>query len=367
MEQIKVVIGREKKEYSVLVGTSILPELLKFIQSKHNDKKVVIITEDNVKKLYGDKLMGILKHVKPYMISVPSGEESKSRKIKQEIEDKLLENRYGRDTVIVAFGGGVIGDLAGFVAATFNRGIPVIQVPTTLLAMVDSSIGGKTGIDTKYGKNLIGAIWQPDAVFADLGFFGTLPTEDFLNGLAEVIKMAIILDKELFLFIEENYKKILKKEKDALLRIIRRSIELKRDVVEKDESEEGLRQILNFGHTIGHGLEAYYRYRKKHGQCVSVGMAVESQISELAGSLSEYNKRRVVSLLECVGLPAKVDKNIKVARLADFMRRDKKVRKQKIKCVLLSGIGKVKKEKSGFSHEIGEDIIGKAIELCKDD
>ncbi len=366
MEQIKVEIKSKDKEYKVLVGSSILPELLSFIQNKHPDKKTVVITEDNVKKLYGNRIMDILKPLNPHMISVREGEESKSRKVKEKIEDELLEKRYGRDTVIVAFGGGVVGDLAGYIASTYNRGIPVIQVPTTLLAMVDSSVGGKTGINTKHGKNLIGATYQPDAVFADLDFLNELPKSELSNGLSEIVKIAITSDNKLFSFIEKNHKKILAKEKDTLISIIKRSVELKRDVVEKDEKEEGLRQIVNFGHTIGHALETHHSYKVPHGYCVSIGIRVESKIAELSGNLKSDEGKRIKALLNLLGLPTKIQ-DIKTDSLIELMKSDKKVRKGKIRFVIIRGIGQIKKEHNDFSFEIDKKTIINSIDLCKND
>lgn len=366
MEKINVEIRNKNKKYPVFIGNAVLAGIPEFIKSKHKDKKIVIITEDNIKKLHEKSILDPLKTLKPFMISVPAGENSKSRETKQEIEDMLLEKNYGRDTVIIAFGGGVIGDLAGFVASTFMRGIPLMHVPTSLLAMVDSSIGGKTSIDTKHGKNLVGTIYQPDAVFSDLNFLKTLPKEEFLNGLAEVIKMAIILDKALFEFIEKNHEKILSKEKDSLLHIIRRSIELKKDIVEKDERESGLRQILNFGHTIGHAIEADSGFKIKHGHSISIGMAVESKIAVLLGDLSADDEKRIIHLLDLVGLPTRIKHN-KTGSLIKFMVVDKKTRKQKPRFVILKKIGRIKTENNNFSHEVSEDLIKKSIGECKDD
>ncbi|MFH0868172.1 MAG: 3-dehydroquinate synthase [Candidatus Woesearchaeota archaeon] len=357
MEELK--INTRNKDYSIFIGNSILSK----IEGCTKNKRVVIITDDNVKKLYGDKILEIIKSA--YLISIPPGETSKSMKTKEEIEGMLLEKKYGRDTIIIALGGGVIGDLSGFIASTYNRGIPIIQIPTTLLAMVDSSIGGKTGIDTKYGKNLIGTIYQPDAVFADMEFLKTLPEEEFLNGLAEIIKIAAISDKELFTFIEKNTKNILEKEKEVLLHIIKRSIELKKNVVEKDTEESGLRQILNFGHTIGHALEADSGYEGKHGYFISQGIAIESKIAVLSGSLKNEEEKRITSLLDAFSLPTKIKKDIELDKIYRFMEADKKTRNQKPRFIILDGIGKIKTDNADFSFEIDEDIIKKAIEISK--
>jgi 3-dehydroquinate synthase len=362
MEKITVKIEC-KEEYPILIGNSISSLIAGAIKKNHKNKKIVVITDDNVKNICKTS---ILKALKPdCLISIPAGEQSKTRKTKEKIEDELLKKKYSRDTLIIALGGGVIGDLAGFVASTYNRGISLIHIPTTLLAMVDSSIGGKTGIDTKHGKNLIGTIYQPDAVFADLELLNSLPKEEFLNGLAEIVKIAIISDKALFSFIEKNNKKILGKEKNALLHIIKKSIELKKDVVEKDEKESGLRQILNFGHTIGHALEADSNYKGKHGHYVSIGMAVESKIAVETKNLKQNENKKIISLLKKLNLPTQVDDNININKIIEIMKSDKKTRDQKPRFIILKEIGKVKTENDYFSFEVDENIIKKSIEASK--
>lgn len=364
MKEIKVEIEKRNKKYSIFLGKGILEDLADLI-GKEYKKKVVIITDDAVNKLYGKKLMNTLKEVNPLLIAVKAGEESKSRKTKQDIEDLLLEKQYGRDTLILAFGGGVVGDLAGYIASTYNRGIDFIQVPTSLLALVDSSVGGKTGINTKYGKNLIGTIWQPDAVFADLEFLKNLPDEEYLNGLAEIIKVSLALDKELFEFIEKNFKKILEKQEDSLTYIIKRSIELKRNIVEKDEKETGLRQILNFGHTIGHAIETCSGFKIKHGFSVSIGIAVEVKIAVLSGFLPKKDEERIIGLLTKIGLPTKINKGYDAKEIIQVMKSDKKAINQKPRFIILKEIGKIKQTSAGFSFESDEEIIRKSIEECR--
>tara|TARA_Y100000310_G_scaffold345853_1_gene471432 strand:+ start:14909 stop:16000 length:1092 start_codon:yes stop_codon:yes gene_type:complete len=363
MEQIK--IKQNDKEYPVFIGSSILQSIEKFIEDNHKNKKIVIITDDNIKKICENSVLKYLQSLDPYLISIPAGEASKSRAKKQEIEDILLERKYGRDTIIIAFGGGVIGDLAGFVASTFERGIPLIHVPTTLLSMVDSSIGGKTSINTEHGKNLIGTFHQPEAVFTDLNFLDTLSKEEFQNGMAEVIKIATTSDKDLFEFVEQNSEKVIERDKNTLLHIIKRSIDLKKDVVEKDEKESGLRQILNFGHTFGHAFENIMHYKKKHGFCISRGIAVEAKIAVLIGNLKE--EKRIISLLERFNLPNKVEKDIDSDKIIEIMKIDKKTRDQKPRFVILNEIGNVKQENNTFSFEVDEDIIKNSIEQCKND
>lgn len=365
MEQLNVRIKEKIKEYPIFIGNSLLPAVKDFLEKSHQGKKVVIITDSNVKELCKEKISEAFKGLNPALVFIPAGEISKSRQMKEKIEDSLLEKKFGRDTVIIALGGGVVGDLAGFIASTYNRGIPIIHIPTTLLAMVDSSIGGKTSVDTKDGKNLIGTIYQPDAVFTDLDFLDSLPKEEFLNGLVEIIKIAATSDKELFSFIETNISSILEKEKSSLSYIIKRSIELKKNVIEKDEKESGLRQILNFGHTFGHAFESYSDYKAKHGHCISLGMVVESKIAVLNGDLKEKEEKKITSLLEAFSLPVKVDSDINLDKIIGIMVSDKKTLDQKPRFVILMRIGKVKTDKVNFSFEVDECTIKKAIETTK--
>ncbi|MAE43219.1 3-dehydroquinate synthase [Candidatus Woesearchaeota archaeon] len=366
MDQIKVKVERRNVGYSVFIGGSILSGLSDYLRKNHANKKIVVITDETVSKLYKENFFNKLDAFNPYVIILPFGEKIKTRETKNKIEDTLMEKKYGRDSLIIAIGGGVIGDLAGFVAATFNRGIPIMHIPTTLLAMIDSSIGGKTGVNTRYGKNLIGSVLQPSAVFADLNFLRTLPDEEFLSGLAEVIKIAITSDKELFSIIENDYEKILAKDEGVLLKIIKRSIELKKEVVEKDETESGLRQTLNFGHTIGHALEAHFNYKIKHGFCVSIGIAAELKISALCGIL-QADEQRIVSLLDKLKLPTKINKDINADKLIGYMVSDKKTLNEKPHFVLIKDIGTIKSEGKNYSFEVDGGIINKAIEMCKND
>jgi len=358
MEKIKVNIIENKKEYDVTIGDMLLPNVADVL--KKSERNVVIIVDFCIKNFFGDKINTVFQDFDPLIISVLGVEESKSRQTKQEVEELMLEKGLGRDTIIVAIGGGVIGDLAGFVAATFNRGIPFIQVPTSLLAMVDASVGGKAGINTSQGKNLIGCFHQPDGVFIDLNFLETLPKEELLNGLAEIVKMSLILDKDLFEFIEKNSDKILTKDKEIMVHLIKRCVELKRDVVQKDEKESGLRQILNFGHTIGHAIETESDFEKKHGLCVSLGMVAESKISRLKGLLSEKDEKRIVVLLQKLGLPTKID-DVNVDSVIQLMKQDKKSIDTVPRFVLLNKIGEVMSKNNMFSFEVEEGLIKKAL------
>ena len=340
----------------------------------------VLITDTNLGRLY-TKAFTESFHVeatntKPRLLifEVAPGEASKSRQTKDEIEDWLLSQSppCGRDTVIVALGGGVIGDLTGFVAATYMRGIRFVQVPTTLLAMVDSSIGGKTAIDTPLGKNLIGAIWQPERIYIDLEFLGTLPPREFVNGMAEVIKTAAISDEAEFAALEDNAQAIidaiskdvhtgpsrLKPIGKILLRVISASAKFKAHVVTVDERETGLRNLLNFGHSIGHAIEAYLTPQVLHGECVAIGMIKEAELSRYLGTLNGVAVGRLQKCISTFGLPTRLDeemihklapgKHITADQLVTKMAVDKKNEGSKKKVVLLSAIGRTHEQKASI-------------------
>jgi len=335
----KIFVNTPSKKYPIVLGKKVITELSNHLQKYHKNKKVVVITDDTVKKLH---LQTLEKELPDFLtITIPPGEGSKSREIKAKIEDALLERNFGKDTLLIALGGGVIGDLTGFVASTYYRGIPFLQVPTTLLAMVDASIGGKTGINTEHGKNLIGTVYQPDAVMIEVEFLKTLPEEEFLNGLAEVIKIGCILDKDLFEEIEKHKEGILQRKEELLLPLINRSISLKKSIVENDEQETGLRQILNFGHTVGHALEAATHYRRwTHGEAIGIGMCVAARLSEALGRLARRDGARVTRLIRTAGLPTQA-KGVPVTSVLRALRYDKKFIHGRPRWVLPTRIGRV--------------------------
>ena len=254
----------------------------------------------------------------------------------------MLRLALGRDSCIIALGGGVVGDLAGFAAATYMRGIPYIQVPTTLLAMVDSSIGGKVGVDTLHAKNAIGAFYQPKKVIIDLNFIKTLPKNEIANGLAEIIKQALIKDKNFFHFLEKNIDKILSYDLYILKQTIKRSCEIKASIVMQDEREKGIRKILNYGHTIGHAIESALNYKISHGQAIAIGMSYAAKLSAKLGFLHEGSVIRQNNLLEYIGLPHKLSHHkLKPRKILEHIQYDKKIINGKINFVLLNSIGDV--------------------------
>lgn len=323
--------------------------------------KIVIITDDNVNKLYGEKIKNLLTQtgLPVYLLSFPAGENYKTRETKAALEDEMLAQGCMRDTCIIALGGGIVTDVAGFVAATYCRGIPVIYIPTTLLAMVDASIGGKTGINTTNGKNLIGTFTQPIRVYIDVDFLQTLPKEEFNNGLAELIKHAIIADKKLFEELKANPLSILNKK--DLQDMIYKSCDIKRKIVEQDPEEKNIRKLLNFGHTVGHALEAASDYQIRHGEAVALGMIIESKISAELGLLKPEISDQIAKMLCIYELPLTFSKTIKSEELMTYFKLDKKNINNEIYCVLLEDIGKPYVLENAYAHPVEKDLLTQFI------
>jgi len=340
MKKIKVALGRDS--YEVHIGSELLARTGRWLKEKRFAGKLVIITDPTVNRLYGEKLADSLTSdgfsVKTLL--VPAGEEQKSLENAARLYQELTDAYAERTTPILALGGGVIGDLAGFVAATYLRGIPFVQIPTTLLAHVDSSVGGKVAVDHGRLKNKIGAFYQPKLVIADIDTLKTLPAEELASGLAEVIKSAAIRSEEFFTYLEQNIQRVKALETDALEGIVYQSVKIKAAVVEKDERDLGLRNILNYGHTIGHALESVSDFKFKHGQAVALGMIAAAKISNKMGLLGEEEVTRLKNLIGKAGLPTKMP-DVKVTEVMQAMRYDKKVQKAKIRFVLLKKIGEV--------------------------
>ena len=278
----------------------------------------------------------------PFFIIVPDGEQAKTVKWLSKILDALVTQRVERQDCLLALGGGVTGDVAGFAASTYLRGIPFVQVPTTLVAQVDSSVGGKTGVNHPHGKNLIGAFYQPQIVIVDPHVLATLPSRQWIAGLAEVIKYGMITDKPFFEYLEQHVEGLRNQSDEVLLHVLRRCCELKAEVVAGDERESGRRRILNYGHTIGHALESWGHYKKWiHGEAVGLGMVQEASIAENLGICSSAVVERQNDLIKRVGLPSGMPKKIKFLELWQAMQHDKKVVKGDIHCVLPTCIGEV--------------------------
>lgn len=340
MRKVKVALG--SKSYQVYIGSGLLAQTGNWLNEKGFSGKLVMITDPTVNKLYGEALSRGLTN-EGYPVStllVPEGEEQKSLETAGRLYHELTRSRAERATPILALGGGVIGDLAGFVAATYLRGVPLVQIPTTLLAQVDSSVGGKVAVDHGQLKNMIGAFYQPRLVLADTNTLKTLPAEELANGLAEVIKSAAIRGEKFFAFLEENLDRIKSLEEKALEEIVFQSVKIKAEVVEKDEMDSGLRNILNYGHTIGHAIESVSGFSVGHGRAVAIGMLAAARISNKMGMLDENEVVRLKKVIEQAGLPTKMP-DFKIEEIMQAMKHDKKIRQDKVRFVLLKSIGNV--------------------------
>jgi len=329
------------QSYPVFVGYGLLEKLGEKIKEVSLSGVVSVISDETVFSLYGSRVEGRLKNAGFAVSSfaVPPGEESKNINSAIKIYDFLVEQRVERDDILIALGGGMVGDLAGFVAATFLRGMPWIQLPTSLVAMVDASIGGKVGINHPQGKNLIGAFYQPSFVLADVQTLNTLPGRELTSGWAEVIKYGLTLDKEFFEFLEANADKLIKLKPNVVAEAIARSATIKAQVVSEDEKERGRRIILNYGHTIAHGLEAASQYRRfRHGEAVAIGMMGAAKLSRSLGLLSLDTVERQQSLSQRFGLPVSFS-GLSLAEVVRAMELDKKTRAKAIRWVLLTDIG----------------------------
>ncbi len=340
MRRIRVRLGINS--YDIYIGSALLMRTGRQLKEKGFTDKLVIITNPVVKGLYGDALKQSLTRegFKVTILQVPDGEEQKSLEVAGRLYSELTDFYAERMTPILALGGGVIGDLAGFVAATYLRGVPLVQIPTTLLAQVDSSIGGKVAVNHGQLKNKIGAFYQPRLVISDISTLRTLPTKILTDGLAEVIKSAVIGDKELFAFLEKNLNKVKSLDDGALEEIVSQSAKIKAKIVEKDEKDLGLRSILNYGHTVGHAIESASDFKVEHGEAVAIGMLAAARISNKLGILDKNELIRLKSVIKRAGLPTQMP-NLEVAKLIQAIEHDKKVLRGKIRFVLPESIGSV--------------------------
>lgn len=345
--------------YTIFIKEGLLQESSMYDVCKVMAKRWVIISDEHVASYYGEPLKTRLSETfRCDLLTVKPGDRNKTRAAKAALEDQLFELGCGHDTGIIALGGGVVTDLAGFVAATYNRGIPVIYVPTSLLAMVDACIGGKTAVNTPYGKNLIGVFNQPVAVYIDLNTLTTLSSESYIDGLIETFKHALISDKNLWSALSEfHYNDLLQLDYAKLTEIVYRSMELKAKIITQDVKEKGLRQVLNFGHTIGHAIEAASQFRLSHGQSVAYGMIAESYMSNALGLLCENDFNEIVHtihpLLDKPFDELKLDK----ARLLKYLSYDKKALNQQPRFVLLDGIAKPHVTDQRYAHTVPDAII----------
>jgi 3-dehydroquinate synthase len=353
----EVWVNLSSGRYPIRIEESSLDRLGASLKNLGAEGAVALVTNPKVDRFYGKRVRGGIQRVglSSVRMLVPDGERFKNLSSVRRLYDQLIAHRFERKSFMVALGGGVIGDLAGFAAATYLRGIPVVQVPTTLVAQVDASIGGKTGVDHPKGKNLIGAFHQPKMVYIDPSTLSTLDPREFHAGLAEVVKYGTILDADFFGFLEKEADRILAKDPDTLYYVIKRCCEIKAEVVQEDERESGLRRILNFGHTIGHAVETLGGYRKYlHGEAVSIGMISASRMAVMMGLCAESEAERILALMIRFGLPVSLPK-VKVPDILKIIAVDKKVSGRKVHFVLPERIGRVSVRGLDV-HEVSESI-----------
>lgn len=350
MREVRVKASRD---YSVYISSG--GEGFSFLLDTNKIKKIFVVTDEKVKgaqekflKVIEDRCLGI-SVIKP-------GEDSKSLETVTSIYDKLISCNADRKTAVVAFGGGVVGDIAGFAASTYMRGLPLVQVPTTLMAQCDSSIGGKNGVNFGGIKNIIGQFYQPVFVYSDVNFLKTLDRRDFLSGMAEIIKYGFVCDSNLFHFLEENKTGIKEREMDRLLHIVNETSKIKALIVEEDELDTGMRQVLNFGHTIGHGIEAMAGFKILHGEAVSLGMVAESLIALENQLISEREYERLVRLLEYFELPIAMS-GVDVEQLIHLISHDKKKTSNNLKFALPDKLGH-----AIITSEIKQNMIRESID-----
>ena len=345
------------------VEAGALGRLDRLVAEHLPSRRVVMIADEAVHELYLGGRMGPPAWTGDTLTFAP-GEKSKTRNTWAALTDSLLQRGYGRDTGLIALGGGVTGDLVGFVAATYMRGLPYLQAPTTLLAMLDASVGGKTGVDTPEGKNLIGAFHSPVAVVADPTTLTTLPERAYRAGLAEAVKHGLIADQAYFEWMESNADALARRDAGALTRLIRRSVEIKAEVVSGDERESGRRAILNAGHTVAHALEQASNYELPHGEAVALGLVVECQLAEQLGIASVGLRRRVSGLLTRLGLPDRLSGKLEPTALLGSMSADKKNRDNRIHFALAVRLGEMHRG-SNWTVPVSSEAIGRALEaIC---
>ena len=354
----KVMVELGTRSYPIIIGSGIDDEIISFVRTAGYSAHGMIVTDMNVGPLCADDIATLFAAagVHAEIVTIPAGEPSKSLAQANDLFTRAIELGLDRNSPIIALGGGVVGDLTGFVAASYMRGVPFLQIPTSLLAQVDSSVGGKVAVNHALGKNLIGAFYQPDAVFMDLKLLRTLPKREILSGLGEIIKYGIIYDADFFAWLEGHCADILALEPAAVTHIIARSCAIKADVVRQDEREGGLRRILNFGHTIAHAVEketGYVRYR--HGEAVAIGMAGAAVISVQMGLLSDDDRMRINDLIRAMELPLSAA-GVKVDAMYADLFHDKKTVGGRIHWVLAEGIGRV-----SVHSDVPEEIVRKIL------
>jgi 3-dehydroquinate synthase len=342
MKELRV--GLDERSYPIFIGEGVLDWVGTDLLARRIGKRYVVVADDRVAGMYGKRLAESLRDagLDFEMLTFPHGEGSKHLNTVADLASGLARLGVDRKDALIALGGGVTGDITGFLASIFMRGIPFVQVPTSLLAQVDSSVGGKTGVDIPEGKNLVGTFYQPRAVYIDSRVLSTLPAAELLNGLAEVIKYGVIRDGEFFAFLEAQRTAILGLDPAVLAEMIGRCCAIKAEVVAADEREADLRRILNYGHSIGHAVEAASGYQLPHGLAVAIGMVAVNRLAVAMGLLTTADSTRITALLEAYGLPVRIPAGYRISRIKEYLKSDKKSVGGRVFFVLPEGVGRVK-------------------------
>ncbi|MDH3349179.1 MAG: 3-dehydroquinate synthase [Desulfobulbaceae bacterium] len=338
-----VQVGLGERSYPILIKKGLMVEIGSDLKKRNIAKRWAVVSDDTVAGLYGEMLMKSLADagVEAELITFPHGEENKHLQTIAGLASKLAQQGFDRKDGLIALGGGVTGDITGFLAAVYMRGIPFVQIPTTLLAQVDSSVGGKTGVDIPEGKNLVGCFYQPGVVYIDPAVLQTLPKEEILGGLAEVIKYGVIVDADFFDYLADKKDEILALDDEVIIKVVARCCEIKASVVEQDEREGGLRRILNFGHTIGHAVEAASGYRLIHGLAIAIGMRAVADLAVYSGLLSKEAALRIEKIIKDYGMPSAIPDGMDPDQIKGYLKTDKKTVGGKVFYVLPTEIGKV--------------------------
>lgn len=362
------VPGRDGDGYPIRAEPGLLDRTGELLRREAGPHRAAVISDETVAGLYGERLLASLSDagIPADLLAFPPGEASKDRRVWARLTDRMLDAGYGRDAAVVALGGGVTGDLAGFVAATYLRGVPVAQVPTSLLAMVDAAVGGKTAVDTSHGKNLVGAFHHPVLVAADPEVLATLPERERAAGLAEAVKTAAVADADLFAWMEDRAGELAAGDPEPVARLVRRCMEIKAGIVARDPGEAGLRQVLNLGHTAGHVLEVRSGRDLLHGHAVAAGMRVEARLGEALGATAPGTARRLAGLLDRLGHRTRPERDLGVAELLEAAGTDKKARRGRARFVFLERVGEVARTDGGawsrpLPEEKGEELLEHAL------
>ena len=348
MNQSKIKVRTKTRSYNIVIGNNLIKDFSKILKNNSvHFSKCLLIVDRNVPIKFSKKILFLLRKKKNFTFYFNSNEKNKSQKTINSLTDILLKNNFHRNDCLVSVGGGIAGDVSSFCASIFKRGMKFINVPTTLLAQVDSSLGGKSSINSIYGKNLIGTFYQPNLVISDTNFLKSLPKREIVCGYAEILKHSLIMNKKLFTYLDNNSKKILELDDLLLKKVIFQSCLIKKKVVEKDEKEKNLRQILNFGHTFGHAFEASIKYSSKinHGEAVLLGMYCAAHFAYKKKILKKNDYEKIINHYKKLNLPMNLKRffSIKdINKILSFMRKDKKNKNNKINLVLLNRIGKAR-------------------------